>query len=77
MQQIYSENSPPFHMYNLGKAVDAYSKPRRIPKVVLFAITALNSFKSLTVFTISSPPQMFDSALNSSLQNVVHNEYHV
>ena len=53
MQQIYSENSPPFHMYNLGK-VDAYSEPCQIPKVDLFAIIALNGFKSLTVFTISS-----------------------
>ena len=43
----------PFHVYNLGK-VDAYSKPHQIPKVDLFAITAFNSFKSLTVFTNSS-----------------------
>ena len=44
---------PPFHMYNLGK-VDAYSEPRQIPKVDLFAITAFNGFKSLTVSTNSS-----------------------
>ena len=75
MQQIYSKNPPPFHMYNLGK-VDAYSEPHQIPKVDLFAITAFNDFKSLTVFT-KTPPQMPDSALNSSLQNVVHNECHV
>ena len=75
MQQIYSENPPPFHMYNLGK-VDAYSEPRQIPKVNLFARTAFNGFKPLTIFT-NTPPQMLDSALNSSLQNVVHNKYHV
>ena len=53
MQQIYSKNPSPFHMYNLGK-VDAYSEPCQIPKVDLFAITAFNDFKSLTVFTNSS-----------------------
>ena len=58
MQQIYSKNPRPFHMYNLGK-VDVYSEPCQIPKVDLFVIAA------------------FNSALNSSLQNVVHNEYHV
>ena len=26
IQRIFSENPPPFHMYNLGK-VDAYSEP--------------------------------------------------
>ena len=43
----------PFHMYNLGK-VDVYSEPRQIPKVDLFAITAVSGFKSLTVFTNGS-----------------------
>ena len=53
MQRIYCENSPLVHMYNLGKA-DVYSEPHQIPKVELFAITAFNDFKSLTVFTYSS-----------------------
>ena len=53
MQQIYSKNPPPFHMYNLWK-VDAYSELRQIPKVDLFAKAAFNGFKSLTVFTNSS-----------------------
>ena len=53
MQRIYCENSPPVHMYNLGKA-DVYSEPHQIPKVELFAITAFSDFKSLTVFTYSS-----------------------
>ena len=75
MQGIYHENPPLFHMYNLAKP-DVCSEPRQTPKVNLSAITAFNGFKSLTVF-IKSSPQMVDSALNSSLQNVVHNEYHV
>ena len=53
MQCIYSENTPLFHTYNLGK-VDAYPGHRQIPKVDLFAITAFNRFRSLTVFTNSS-----------------------
>ena len=58
MQQIYSENPLPFHIYtfhiyNLGE-VDVYSEPRQIPKVDLFVVTAFNGFKSLTVFTNSS-----------------------
>ena len=53
MQRIYFENTPLFHMYNLEK-VDTYSELHQIPKVDLFAITAFNGFKSLTVFTNSS-----------------------
>ena len=52
MQRIYFENPHPFHMYNSAK-IDACSKPRQIPKVDLFVITAFNGFKSLTVFTKS------------------------
>ena len=52
MQQIYSENPPPFHMYNLAK-LDECSELHQIPKVDLFAITAFNGLKSLTVFTKS------------------------
>ena len=73
MQWVYSENPPLFHMYNLAK-LDACSEPRQIPKVGLFAIIAFNGIKSLTVLTKSSTSH---SALNSSMQNVVHNEYHV
>ena len=50
MQRIYSENPHPFHMYNLAK-LGACSEPRQTPKADLFAITAFNGFKSLTVFT--------------------------
>ena len=53
MQRIYSENTPLFHTYNLGK-VDAYPEHCQIPKVDLFAIAAFNRFRSLTVFTNSS-----------------------
>ena len=52
MQRIYSEKPPPFHVYNLAKP-DRCSEPRQTPKVDLSAITAFNSFKSLTVFTKS------------------------
>ena len=52
MQRIYSENTPLFHTYNLGK-VDAYPEHRQIPKVDLFAVTAFNRFNSLTIFTNS------------------------
>ena len=43
MQQIYSENPPPFHMYNLGK-VDVHSGPRQIKKGGTFC---RNSFQQL------------------------------
>ena len=75
MQRIYSENPPPFHMYNLVK-LEACSEPSQTPKVDLSAIAVFNGFKSLTV-SQKAPPQMFDRALNTPLQNVVHNEDHV
>ena len=75
MQRIYSENPPPFHMYNLTK-LEVCSEPSQIPKVDLYAIAVFNGFKSLTV-SQKPPPQMIDRALNTHLQNVVHNEYHV
>ena len=53
MQRIYSEKHPPLHVHNLAK-LDACSEPPQIPKVDLFAITAFNGFKSLTVLTKSS-----------------------
>ena len=34
-QRIYSENTPPFHMYNLVK-LEACSEPCQIPKMDLF-----------------------------------------
>ena len=75
MQRMYSENPPPFHMYNLTK-LDTCSEPSQISKVDLSAIAVFNGFKSLTV-SQKAPPQMLDRTLNTSLQNVVHNEYHV
>ena len=75
MQRIYSENPPPFHMYNLAK-LEVCSEPSQTPKVDLSAIAVFNGFKSLTV-SQKVPPQMFDRALNTPLQNVVHNEDHV
>ena len=75
MQRIYSENPPPFHMYNLTK-LEACSEPSQIPKVDRPAIAVFNGFKSLTVSQKTSP-QMLDGALNTPLQNVVHSEYHV
>ena len=53
MQRIYSENPPPFHMYNLPK-LEACSEPCQIPEVDLFAIPVFNGFTSLTVFAKSS-----------------------
>ena len=72
MQRIYSKNPFPFHMYNLAK-LDACSEPCQIPKVDLFAITAFNGFKCF--FSQKAPSQMLDGALNSFVQNVVHNKY--
>ena len=46
MQRIYSENPPPFHMYDLAK-LDVCSEPRQIHKEYLFVITVFNCFKSL------------------------------
>ena len=75
MQRISSENPPPFHMYNLTR-LEACSEPSQIPKVDLSAIAVFNGFKSLNL-SQKAPSQMLDRALNTSLQNVVHNEYHV
>ena len=75
MQRIYSENPPPFHMYNLTK-LEACSEPSQTPKVDLSAIAVFNDSKSLTV-SQKAPPQMLDRTLNTPLQNFVHNEYHV
>ena len=75
MQRIYSENPPPFHMYQLTK-LEVCSEPSQTPKVDLSAIALFNGFKSLTI-SQKAPPQMLDRALNTPLQNVVHNEYHV
>ena len=75
MQRIYSENPPPFHMYNLTK-LEACSEPPQIPKVDLSAIAVFNGFKSLTI-SQKAPPQMLDRVLNTPLQNVVHSEYSV
>ena len=75
MQRIYSENPPPFYMYQLTK-LEVCSEPSQTPKVDLSAIALFNGFKSLTI-SQKAPPQMLDRALNTPLQNVVHNEYHV
>ena len=75
MQRIYSENPPPFHRYNLTK-LETCSEPFQIPKVDLSAIAVFNGFKSLAV-SQKAPSQMLDRALNTALQNVVHNEYSV
>ena len=53
MQRIYSENPPPFHVYNLAK-LEARSGPCQMPKMYLSAITVFNGFKALTVFAKSS-----------------------
>ena len=74
MQGIYSENPPPFHMYNLTK-LEVCSEPSQIPKVDLSAIAVFNGFKSFTV-SQKAPPQMFNRALNTPLQNVMHSKYH-
>ena len=75
MQRIYSENPPSFHMYNLTK-LEACSEPSQTPKVDLSTIAVFNAFRSLTV-SQKAPRQMLDRALNTPLQNIVHNEYHV
>ena len=47
------KNPPPFHIYNLAK-LEACSEPCQIPKMKLFAMIALNGFKSSIVFAKSS-----------------------
>ena len=76
MQRIYSENPSPFHMYNLAK-LETCSEPCQSLKVDLLAITAITVFNGFKVFLKKAPPQMLDRTLNSPLQNVVDNEYHV
>ena len=63
MQRIYSENPPPFHMYNLTK-LEACSEPSQIHKVDLSAIAVFSGFMSLTV-SQKAPPQMLGRALNT------------
>ena len=75
MLLIYSENPPPFHMYNLRK-LEVCSEPSQIPKVDLSAIAVFSSFKSLSV-SQKAPPKVLDRTLNTPLQNGVHNEYHI
>ena len=75
MQRIYSEDPPPFHLYNLAK-IDAWLEPHQITKVNLFAITTFSGFKSLTSLTISSTSDAWQRS-ELIFAKCLHNEYHV